>query len=154
MSTLPHIQYRSNKKAWMNQNIFEEWLININTRFRIQRRQVILLIDNAPSHGWDQMLALDHIHVEFLPPNLTAHIQLMDAGIIASFKACYRALHIQHLVNIFDEQGWLDKINIRQAVDFAVCAWNGVQQDTITNCWWATGILPNIIYFFLDYMSM
>jgi len=126
----------------MNQIIFEQWLINLNARFRIQRRKV--LIDNAPSHKWDHTLRLDNICVEFLPPNLTSHIQPMDAGIIASFKARYRALHIQHLVNAFEEQGQLEKINIRQAIDFAMGAWNGVQQETITNCWKSTGILPNV----------
>ena len=129
----------------MTQVLFEEWLISMNTYFRIQNRKVLLLVDNAPSHGWDRTINLDNIRVEFLPPNMTSRIQPMDAGIIANFKAKYRALHLRHLVNIFDQGEELEKINIRQAINFTVHAWESVKQETIANCWKTTGILPNVI---------
>jgi DDE superfamily endonuclease len=89
MSTLPYITYRSNSKAWMTTAIFEPWIIALNAYFRIKNRKVLLLIDNAPSHSWDKSLSLENVRVEFLPPNTTAHLQPMDAGIISNFKAKY-----------------------------------------------------------------
>ena len=37
--------------------------------------------------------------LEFLPPNTTSCFQPMDVGIIASFKAQYRKLLIQHQID-------------------------------------------------------
>ena len=38
---------------------------------------------------------------------------------------------------------YLDKLNIKEAIDFIADAWNNVTQTTIRNCWMKTGILPN-----------
>jgi hypothetical protein len=65
----------------------------------------------------------------------------MDAGIIANFKVKYRAFHLQHLVDKYDECQTLQKINVRQAIDFLVRAWDNVQPQTIANCWQSTGLL-------------
>ena len=35
-------QWVNNKKAWMTQNLFEEWLVSTNNYFRIQNRKVLL----------------------------------------------------------------------------------------------------------------
>ena len=44
------VTYRNNKKAWMRTDIWEKWLKFIDKGFRIQGRQVLLLVDNASSH--------------------------------------------------------------------------------------------------------
>ncbi|CAG8755996.1 13010_t:CDS:2, partial [Gigaspora rosea] len=49
ISQLP-VTYRNNKKAWMRTDIWEKWLKFIDKGFRIQGRQVLLLVDNASSH--------------------------------------------------------------------------------------------------------
>src|SRR5205085_9611775 len=49
ISQLP-VMYRSNQKAWMRSDIWKEWLHYIDSGFRIQNRQVLLLVDNAASH--------------------------------------------------------------------------------------------------------
>ena len=51
-------------------------------------RQAVLCMDNAPSHIFDES-KLQNTKVVFLVPNLTSHIQPMDAGIIQAFKAHY-----------------------------------------------------------------
>jgi hypothetical protein len=55
--------------------------------------KAVLLIDNDPSHPRDSVLTSDDglIIVKFLPPNVTAIIQPMDQGVIASMKQCYQA---------------------------------------------------------------
>jgi len=53
---------------------------------RRQNRKILLLADNAPTHLLDETVQLSNINVRFLPPNTTAHLQPLDAGIINSFK--------------------------------------------------------------------
>jgi DDE superfamily endonuclease/Tc5 transposase DNA-binding domain/CENP-B N-terminal DNA-binding domain len=143
MSSLPHVTYRSNQKAWMTMTVFEEWLKTLNNLFRIQNRKILLLIDNASSHGWDRSLSLDYVQVEFLPPNTTAHLQPMDSGIIANFKVKYRTLHVRHLVEEMDRGNDVKKLDLRKAIEFVAKAWNNVDAKTISNCWLATGIVSN-----------
>jgi len=116
----------------MRNDIFNNWLQYLDNGFRIQQRQVIMLVDNAPSHNFVkstnykneneneesnfefsetesissqnsfndddddnnnnnnnnnyQLLKLTNIRLIYLPPNTTAHLQPMDAGIINNFK--------------------------------------------------------------------
>ena len=54
------VDYKFNRKAWMNSGIF-------------------VFVDNAPSHP---KIKLDNAKLVFLPPNTTSKIQPMDQGII------------------------------------------------------------------------
>ena len=109
--------YYANPKAWMRSDIFEEWLKSINNRFRIQNRKILLLVDNAsphfnPDENEQDNLVLSHIKVKFLPPNTTAHLQPIDAGIINSFKAIYKQHYIRHVLYQFDTNIDLNKLSI------------------------------------------
>jgi hypothetical protein len=105
--------YYANSKAWMRSDIFGKWLEYINIIFRAQNRKILLLIDNASSHFNPDKdnnqeieesgnLNLSHVRVHFLPPNTTAHLQPMDAGIIKSFKAIYKQHYIRHILHQFE----------------------------------------------------
>jgi len=48
------------------------------------------------------LLELTHIKIQYLPPNTTAHIQPMDAGIIKSFKAKYKYQYCHYLLRQFE----------------------------------------------------
>ena len=48
-SALPVI-YQANPKAWMQSDIFIEWLKYFDNYFRIKNKKILLLIDNAGSH--------------------------------------------------------------------------------------------------------
>jgi hypothetical protein len=74
--------YRSNKKAWMTGLFFREWLLNLDREMRSPGRHILLLLDNASSHKPGDIVCTN-VQVEFLPPNTTAFLQPMDAGIIA-----------------------------------------------------------------------
>ena len=118
----------------------------------MEDQNILLLVDNASSHkpGRDEedeyqkdgKWVFSNIKVHFLPPNTTSHLQPMDAGIIRSFKAKYRAIHVQHLIDEYDYSQKIDKIDILDALQFLVQAWRGVTETTITNCWKKTGIIP------------
>src|SRR5712692_9457119 len=108
-----------------------------------QKRDVLLLIDNAPSHIFDAS-TLTNVRVEFFEPNMTPHIQPMDAGVIHAFKAHYRRLYIMRALDC-DEEGtadiyWIDQL---EAMRLAIEAWDCVSEKTVENCWNHTGILTD-----------
>src|SRR2546423_1497950 len=179
ISQLP-ITYQYNSKAWMRMDIWEQWLRHIDAGFHITGQQILLLVDNAPSHttvaaddNHDNVnethveseddepptncssdssesetevetrtrgrgrphgrprgrprsnrnsdsrgnnpstprrpLELTNVTIHYLPPNTTAHIQPMDAGIIKNFKAKYKRLYCQHLLSQFERNEEIEK---------------------------------------------
>jgi len=87
--------YMYNNKAWMTAQFFQDFLLRFNNHVK---RKVLLLIDNAPSHVWEN-LRLSNVEVIALPPNTTSKLQPLDAGIIAAFK-CH--IHRRQLVHALD----------------------------------------------------
>jgi hypothetical protein len=77
------VHYYHNKKAWMNSSIYEDYLKKLNRQMRLQKRNILLFVDNAPSHPEVQ---LSNVAVKFLPPNTTSYTQPMDQGIIQATK--------------------------------------------------------------------
>ena len=82
------VQYYNNSKAWMTSAIFVDWLKKLERQMAAKNKFIIQLLDNAPNHIHN--LQLTHVCIEVLPPNTTAHIQPMDAGIIKNFKLQYK----------------------------------------------------------------
>jgi hypothetical protein len=106
-----------------------------------QDREVLLLIDNAPSHIYDAS-KLTHVTVAFLEPNMTSRIQPLDAGIIRAWKAQYRRLYIRSALERDDageENIW--KIDQLQGMRLAERAWSLIVSSTIVNCWRHSGII-------------
>ncbi|CAB4477464.1 unnamed protein product [Rhizophagus irregularis] len=89
-------------------------------------------------------IKLTNIKLIYLPPNTTAHLQPMDAGIIHSFKSKYKQEFCKHLIQQFDNgiDQKRNKLNIKEAIDYIAEAWEDVTPTTIQNCWKKTGILP------------
>jgi hypothetical protein len=104
-------------------------------------RKVLLLVDNAPSHIYDPS-KLFNVTVSFLEPNMTSHIQPLDAGIIRAWKAQYRRLYIRRALERDDagvENIW--KIDQLEAMKIAEEAWSLISVPTIANCWRHAGII-------------
>jgi hypothetical protein len=116
-----------------------------NHNKEIPLRKILLLQDNFSGHIIPE--GLKNIRVENFAPNLTAHIQPMDQGIIWCFKAHYHAKYIEHAITRYDQGTTPSNIyNIDQlrAMRLANAAWWEVDTTTIWNCWHKSGILPNI----------
>lgn len=116
--------YRSNAKAWMTTVLYQEWLHDWDVKLRCEGRKIILFQDNFSAHVPPDNLT--NIHVENFAPNLTAHVQPADAGIIRCFKAHYRASFMNWAIDRYD-------------------TWDEVDTTTIRNCWKKTGILPDTL---------
>ena len=133
--------YYNNKKAWMTGAIWLDWLQKFDKEMERQNRQVILLVDNCSSH-LEPEFDLKATRLEFLPPNTTAQLQPLDAGIIRTFKAYYRRQFLQ-LAILKDEENISAnpfKISQLDAMEMAKGAWNLITPSTIENCWKHVGL--------------
>ena len=137
--------YRNNAKAWMTSSLYQEWIQEWDQTLRTTNRKVLLLQDNFSGHIVPD--GLQNIHVENLAPNLTAHIQPLDQGIIHCFKAHYCSRYIQRAIHRYDEgitASDIYDISQLQAMRLAEAAWYDVDTTTIRNCWEKAGILPSM----------
>ena len=71
-------RYRSQKKAWIDGTFFEEWLHELNRKFEMQGRKVVMIVDNCSAHP--EFSGLKAINLHFLQPNTTSCTQQMDQG--------------------------------------------------------------------------
>ena len=81
-------RYRSQRKSWMDSVLFEEWVRDVNKKFKAEGRKVALIVDSCPAHPIIENLS--HVKLFFLPPNTTSVSQPMDQGVTRCFKAHYR----------------------------------------------------------------
>ena len=76
--------YWSNKKSWMTQTIFAEWLKAFDVH--VIGRKVLLILDNCSAHiplaAILNIVILHHTTIMYLLPNTTSKIQSCDARII------------------------------------------------------------------------
>ncbi|CAG8684238.1 16415_t:CDS:2, partial [Racocetra fulgida] len=64
---------------------------------RLKRKKILLLVDGATSHSNNDKLT--HVKLHFLLPHTTPYLQPCDARIIHSFKAHYRKLYLQSIID-------------------------------------------------------
>ena len=129
----------------MTAHLYQEWIYQWDQELKAKGWKILLLQDNFSAHIIPD--ELKSIQVENFSPNLTAHVQPKDQGIIQCFKAHYRAKFIEQAIDWYDEgitPGGIYKINQLQAMRMANAAWNEVTTNTIRNCWHKAGILPEI----------
>ena len=76
------LQYLSQKRAWMDANLFQKWFDEVFAPSVRQwtTRKVVLILDNCPGHVLVNNFS--YIEIVYLPPNVTSVYQPMDMGII------------------------------------------------------------------------
>lgn len=135
--------YRNNAKAWMTTVIYQEWIRDWDAKLKRDGRKILLLQDNFSTH----IVPADVENIRVVPfaPNLTAHVQPMDAGIIRCHKAHYCREYIGRAIDRYEcgaTPGSIYDINQLEAMRLADAAWDEVTPKTIANCWRKSGILP------------
>ena len=122
--------------------VFNDWLQKVDCRMRLQKKKVLLLVDNCAAHQLLPETRLGNVHLHFLPPNTTAHLQPLDAGIIMNFKVQYRLLLMRLLLSKIDEEEGASTFrpDIKLAIEMIVHGWSCVTTSTIANCWRHTKI--------------
>nr|CCA22622.1 PREDICTED: similar to tigger transposable element derived 6 putative [Albugo laibachii Nc14] len=132
----------------------------LDARMRSEKRKILLLLDNVSSHHASETLT--HVEIRKLPPNTTAHLQPVDAGIIRNFnsmmskkKALYYVDRLDEILSRFreDEQETLEReletignVDVRVAMRWVQEVWASLICTTISNCWRHTGILDEELY--------
>jgi predicted DNA-binding protein YlxM (UPF0122 family) len=130
-----------NKKAWMNSNIFSDWISEVDKQMRRQNRHILMFLDNASSHAKD--LKLNNVILKFLPANTTLHLQPLDQGIIKAFKACYRKRMMERLVAKIEQDDSVTElckeINVLDAVHWIRELWKETRIETVSRCFKLSG---------------
>ena len=62
-------RYWSQNKAWVDGTFFEKLLHEVNRKFRMEARKVVIIVNNYPAHP--EFSGLKAINLQFLPPNTT-----------------------------------------------------------------------------------
>ena len=142
------LHWRANKKAWMITSIMLEYLKWFD---RQMSKPTLLLLDGFSAHecaintlkdSENPPFQLRWTRVEFLPPNTTSHWQPMDQGIIKAFKAYYKKMWLQFMVDCVEQDiNVLKQINLCFVVRWILLAWNKVAPKTIENCWIKSTVL-------------
>lgn len=130
------VDYTFNKRAWMTSELFENWLRKLDKRFKREKRNVAIVIDNCPAHP---KLELSNIKLIFLPPNTTPKTQPMDQGVINCLKVNYRKLMIESILRKIDEGGDIGNFSLLDAVIFISRAWQNVSASSISGCFSKAG---------------
>ncbi|KAK3931760.1 Tigger transposable element-derived protein 4 [Frankliniella fusca] len=132
--TLP-CTYTHQESAWMTSEIFKDFLAKFDTRMRIERRKVVMFVDNAPTHPAD--IELQNVKLVFFPKNTTSKLQPMDQGVIKNVKHHYRVRLVTRLLNFIGRDNVQKKdmyINLLQGLHYLVWAWNQVKNETVLRC--------------------
>lgn len=148
------VDYRYNKKAWMLSGLWYEYLRNLNMDMKTQNRFIALITDNAPTYphplnpskGYNGPLPpiLDHIKLIYLPPNTSAWLQPLDAGIIRSLKAGYRRCFVQYVVDYFENHNTAGpNLDVLQVIHMIADAWEELPVKTIFHCWQKVGLVES-----------
>ena len=108
---------------------------------RAQKCFISLLIDSFSGHSI--AYKPQNIRLEFFRPNLTSHVQPLDAGIIRCVKAHYRRAVCKRAIDK-DEAGESDlyTIDLLEAMMILREAWNEITSSTIQHCWKHAGLQP------------
>ena len=121
----------------MTAPIFQCWLKGWNEELIKQKREILLLVDNAPSHIVDGS-GYSNIKVQFLPPNTTSQIQPLDQGIIRVTKCHYRKmiceLYLDGIENKLQAKQIMRDIDFVVACQTLVKSWDLVTCELITKC--------------------
>lgn len=141
-----NIDWRSNKTSWMTSEIFEDVLKLFNRKMKLQKRKVILFLDNAKCHP---NIVLSNVKLQFFNANTTTHCQPLDQGVIYSFKMNYRKLLMAHTISKLDSKlqneildlndDVLPKVEVIDALSWISDAWKNVKSTTIQKCFGKAG---------------
>jgi hypothetical protein len=143
VKSLPVI-YKSNKKAWMTSKLFEEYMLDLDRKFELEKRKVLMFSDNCPSHPKMQN-KLQNIQLEFFPPNMTSTLQPMDLGIIQNLKVHYRKKVLKKCLINMEKNLPSPTVNLLESILILADVWKSdVKCTTIANYFSKAGFYPEI----------
>ena len=128
--------YFVQEHQWMDLVTFERILELWNSRLKVLRRNIALIVDGATVHHTDNVYS--NISLYFLPPSQTAIMQPLDQGIIRSFKSIYRTLLFDFTVQK-RMKGARGSWRLTTFIRMICQAWAKVKTETVCNCFRSAG---------------
>ena len=136
------VGWYANETAWMTEEIFTEWLEHFNDKMKKQKREVLLLLDNAPCHP--KNMKLSNVKLLFLPANISSASQPLHRGVIQLFKLHYwRRILITLLARAETSENvikLIKDISVADVVEYVKDAWNSVSEKTTRKCFKKCGM--------------
>jgi hypothetical protein len=134
------VNWKFNKKAWMNTQLWSDWLSEFNKKMRHSNRKVLLTADNAPSHA---CLEMSNVKLMFFPPNTTSALQPLDQGIIQEFKCHYRRRMLRSILSKLDDgqasEDVAKSISVLDAINWIKGSVAAVATSTVVKCFGSCG---------------
>lgn len=139
----------------MTRVVFNQWLKTIDKKFSKEKRKILLFVDNVSTHLKAE--PLKNITIKYFPANTTSKLQPLDQGIIRSFKAKFKTYFLRQITSPIgshlktdpnmeriDElkanlKSIFNSIDLNDAINWTVSAWNDVTQEVIENCFRISG---------------
>ena len=86
---------------------------------------------------------MTNVHVHRLPPNTTAYLQPLDAGIISAFKRRYRQRQLNYALDFYEQEGKNKMYEVNQllAMQWSRICWKEIPATVIENCFGHTGVV-------------
>ena len=116
---------------------------------KLENRNVLLFLDNAPVHPENLVGKYSNTKIVFLSRNATSHLQPLDAGIVKNFKVKYRKKLLRHVIaGISNDRSASDiakVVKIFEAITWVAAAWKEISETTINNCFAKCGIVQQIV---------
>ncbi|KAI5614410.1 hypothetical protein C0J50_8997, partial [Silurus asotus] len=154
------VLWRANPKAWVNRELFREWVRKVFVPWikkYLQEKglplKCMLVLDNATAHppdlGDELEAEFDWITVKFLPLNSTSLIQPMDQMVIANFKKLYtkhlfrKCFYMTNSSNLTLKEYWKDHFSIYQCIQLIDMAWKEVTIRTLNSAW--KKLVPSVV---------
>ncbi|GFW21089.1 tigger transposable element-derived protein 6 [Trichonephila clavipes] len=135
-------KYRANKKAWMTTELFNEWLVSLNSDMEREKRDILLFLDNCTVHNNVSPLS----NAKLFPPNSTSKLQPLDQGITHNFKTFYRREVVKSVLDSLENQQNVTTISLLTALIIIDKAWRAVIPLTIHCCIKKSGLpSPNLV---------
>nr|XP_042897356.1 tigger transposable element-derived protein 6-like [Parasteatoda tepidariorum] len=104
---------------------------------RKEKRNIIIFVDNCAAHSKENKYT--NIKLQFLPPNSTSVLQPMDQGVIKVFKQHYKMRLVKRMLEGLENTGELKKVNMLEAIELIVSAWELITPSAIANCFRKAG---------------
>jgi len=126
------VMYRNQKNAWMNADLFNEYLNKLEQKLSIQNQNMHMFIDSAGCHP-KVYPKLKKLKTHFFPSNCTAKVQPCDLGIINSFKCHYKKLLSSKKIKCAENKVVFN-LSLLDSLQMLKKAWDNVTEQTIINC--------------------
>ncbi|XP_068210914.1 tigger transposable element-derived protein 1-like [Palaemon carinicauda] len=146
-TSLP-VYWQHNAKAWVTASLFKQWFHQCfipEVEAYLGREglpfKVLLIIDNAPCHPQEIVIENEHVHVEFLPSDVSPSVQPLYQGIQWCIKASYTRQVFEMIKmsvcadpDISVMETWRE-FTIADAITFIRLAVDELRPETVNACW-------------------